>query len=139
MSRAFDDLVALMSRLRGPGGCPWDREQDLASVAGYVAEEAKELGEAIAKGERNAVREELGDLLYTAVFVAELARERGWFTIDDAARAIHEKLVRRHPHVFAGERAESVADVKRIWEREKAREREPEERRGGAAPRPTEK
>lgn len=132
MSRAFDDLVALMTRLRAPGGCPWDREQDLASVAGYVVEEAGELRAAIASGDRDAVREELGDLLYTAVFVAEIARERGWFTVDDAARAIAEKLVRRHPHVFKGERAETVEDVKRIWEREKALEKGS----GGAPRRP---
>jgi uncharacterized protein YabN with tetrapyrrole methylase and pyrophosphatase domain len=123
MSRAFDDLLALMTRLRSRDGCPWDREQDLASVSRYVTEEASELADAIRRGDPASVREELGDLLYTAVFVAEIARENGWFTADDAARGVVEKLVRRHPHVFAGERAESVADVLRIWEREKAREK----------------
>ncbi len=124
MSRAFDDLVALMSRLRSPDGCPWDREQTVASVAGHVVEEARELMAAACSGDPAAIREELGDLFYTAVFVAEIARENGWFDADAAIGAIVEKLVRRHPHVFGGETAKTVEDVKRIWERVKAEERE---------------
>ena len=124
MSRAFDDLVAITARLRAPGGCPWDRAQDLDSIARYVLEEAREVAEAARAGHPEHLREEIGDLLYTACFLAEIGRERGWFDMEASLRAIVEKLVRRHPHVFAGEKAESEEEALRIWERVKAAEKD---------------
>jgi ATP diphosphatase len=114
---AMTDLLALMVRLRDPlNGCPWDRVQTFESIAPYTLEEAYELVDAIQSGEPPAkLRDELGDLLFQVVFYAQLAQERGWFDFDGIARAIHDKLVQRHPHVFG---APAVA-----WEELKARER----------------
>jgi ATP diphosphatase len=114
---AMTDLLALMVTLRDPlKGCPWDRVQTFQSIAPYTLEEAYELVDAIQSGEPPAkLRDELGDLLFQVVFYAQLAQERGWFDFDGIARAIHDKLVRRHPHVFG---APAVA-----WEELKARER----------------
>src|SRR5947209_6461044 len=94
---SFVDLVALMERLRGPGGCPWDREQSHESLKPYLVEEAYEVLEAIDSRDDAALCEELGDLLLQVAFHAELAREGGRFAIDDVVGAITEKLVRRHP------------------------------------------
>jgi nucleoside triphosphate diphosphatase len=113
------ELLALMVKLRDPvDGCPWDRAQSFASIAPHTLEEAYEVVDAIQTGEAPAkLREELGDLLFQVVFHAQLAQERGWFDFDGVARTIHDKLVRRHPHVFgAGE-----APV--TWEQLKALER----------------
>ncbi len=99
---AVSDLLELMVRLRDPEkGCPWDRVQTFATLAPYTLEEAYEVVDAIQAGESPArLRDELGDLLFQVVFYAQLAQERGWFDFDAIARAIHDKLVRRHPHVF---------------------------------------
>jgi tetrapyrrole methylase family protein / MazG family protein len=121
--RSFEDLVALMTRLRGPGGCPWDREQTFSSLRTFIIEEAYEVVEAIDEGDRAAIVEEIGDLLLQAVFVAELGREEGAFDIGDAITAIHDKLVRRHPHVFGDVKAESAEAVLVNWERLKQAER----------------
>ncbi len=131
---AIEALIALMARLRDPEhGCPWDREQTFASIAPYTIEEAYEVADAIARGEREPLREELGDLLFQVVFHARMAEERGWFDFAAVAESIHDKLVRRHPHVFAGAAAESGA-LSREWEAHKAREREQAAvRRGEAA------
>ena len=114
---AMIELLALMVKLRDPlQGCPWDRIQTFQSIAPHTLEEAYELVDAIQSGEPPAkLRDELGDLLFQVVFYAQLAQERGWFDFDGIARAIHDKLVRRHPHVFG---APAVA-----WEELKARER----------------
>jgi nucleoside triphosphate diphosphatase len=121
---AIEALIALMARLRDPEhGCPWDREQTFASIAPYTIEEAYEVADAIARGEREPLREELGDLLFQVVFHARLAEERDWFDFAAVAASIHDKLVRRHPHVFAGRATESGA-LGREWEAHKARERE---------------
>jgi ATP diphosphatase len=113
---AMLDLLTLMVKLRDPvGGCPWDREQSFETIAPYTLEEAYEVVDAIESGEPGKLRDELGDLLFQVVFCAQLAQERGWFDFDGIARAIHDKLVRRHPHVFG---AEPVG-----WEELKARER----------------
>jgi ATP diphosphatase len=113
---AMLELLALMVKLRDPvSGCPWDRVQTFATLAPYTLEEAYEVVDAIDSGEPAKLRDELGDLLFQVVFYAQMAQERGWFDFDGIARAIHDKLVRRHPHVF-GEAA--VA-----WEDLKARER----------------
>ncbi|WP_413318842.1 MazG family protein [Agrococcus sp. 1P02AA] len=119
--RALDELVAVMARLRAPGGCPWDAEQTHASLAPYAIEEAHELAEAAeaATGDSAAdahLREELGDLLLQVVFHADIARTEGRFDLDDVARTLIEKLRRRHPHVFAGTEVEGVGDVIANWD-----------------------
>ena len=121
------DLLALMVKLRDPvSGCPWDRVQTFESLAPYTLEEAYEVADAIQAGEPPAkLRDELGDLLFQVVFYAQLAQERGWFDFDGIARAIHDKLVRRHPHVFGGAAAQvnTAGEVLVAWEELKARER----------------
>src|SRR5438034_1231843 len=97
----IERLLAIMARLRDPQrGCPWDREQDFASIAPYTIEEAYEVAEAIREGDRSALKDELGDLLFQVVFHARMAEEEGSFAFDDVAATIAEKMVRRHPHVF---------------------------------------
>jgi MazG family protein len=124
---AFAKLVETMATLRGPGGCPWDREQTLDTLKPFVLEEAYEVVEAIDRGDHEALREELGDHLFEAVFLAQLESEAGRFTVADSVNAITTKLVRRHPHVFdrdPGEPAvENSSQVKVRWEEIKAQER----------------
>jgi MazG family protein len=115
-----------MERLRAPGGCPWDREQTFASLKPFVIEESYEVLDAIDRDDRRALVEELGDFLLQAVFLAEIAREEGSFTIDDAITAIHDKLVRRHPHVFADVVANDAEQVLANWEKLKSEERKGE-------------
>lgn len=116
-------LVAIMQRLLAPGGCPWDREQTPESLRVYVIEEAHEVVDAIDRGSREDLRDELGDLLLQIVFQAELARARGWFGPDDVIAAICDKLVRRHPHVFGDVQVSGAAEVVANWEAIKANER----------------
>ncbi|MCA1815522.1 MAG: nucleoside triphosphate pyrophosphohydrolase [Acidobacteria bacterium] len=126
MPATFTDLVALMSTLRSPEGCPWDREQTYATLAPMLLEEAYEAVEAVEEareGRPAELRDELGDLLFQIIFYAQVASERGEFTIEDVVDQIHTKMVRRHPHVFAGERAADTADVLRNWEAIKAAEK----------------
>ena len=130
MSSAGDEftrLVEIMATLRGPDGCPWDREQTITSLRRYVLEETYELLEAIDWQDHEAVREELGDFLFEAVFIAQLESEAGHFQIADAVRGVADKLVRRHPHVFARERGEGSLDsaeqVRVKWEEIKTQER----------------
>jgi MazG family protein len=113
---ALLDLVATEARLRGPDGCPWDREQTHASLARHLVEESYELLDAIEEGDPDHLREELGDLLLQVVFHAQMAEDAGDFDVDGVARAITEKLVRRHPHVFGDGRADTPAEVMRNWE-----------------------
>jgi ATP diphosphatase len=121
--RALGELLALMARLRDPeGGCPWDRAQSFATIAPYTIEEAYEVADAIEHGDREHLREELGDLLFQVVFHARMAQERGWFDFGAVADGIREKLVRRHPHLFAGA-AIAPEDLVRVWEEQKAQER----------------
>jgi MazG family protein len=112
-----------MARLRGPGGCPWDREQTHQSLARHLLEEAHEAIEAIDRGDAERLRDELGDVLLQVVFHAEMARQEGTFDIDDVALGITQKLVRRHPHVFGDAQVDSAADVLVNWERIKAEEK----------------
>jgi len=121
--RTFTDLVELMTRLRAPGGCPWDREQTFTDLKPFVIEEAYEVVEAIDRDDRESLREEIGDLLLEAVFLAEIAREEGTFDIDDSITTVHDKLVRRHPHVFGDVKADSADAVLQNWERLKSAER----------------
>src|SRR6185369_12794255 len=120
---ALARLVDLMAKLRSPGGCPWDREQTHATLRPYLLEEAYEVLDAIERGDPDALRDELGDLLLQVVFHAELAREAGTFTVGDVATAIADKLVRRHPHVFADVTVRDAGDVMRNWHQIKAAER----------------
>jgi len=122
----FDDLVALMARLRAPGGCPWDREQTYATLAPMLLEEAYEAFEAVEaarEGRPEELRAELGDLLFQIIFYAQVASERGEFTVGEVVDDIHSKMVRRHPHVFGGEQAADTAAVLRNWEAIKAEEK----------------
>ncbi|MFN6962409.1 MAG: nucleoside triphosphate pyrophosphohydrolase [Pyrinomonadaceae bacterium] len=127
MSRSFDELVAVMARLRAPGGCPWDREQTYASLAQYLLEEAYETFDAIQEAEQTGdvanLREELGDLLLQVVFHSTIAAEKGDFTIDEVAAGITSKLVLRHPHVFGEAKLETADDVLSNWDTLKANER----------------
>jgi tetrapyrrole methylase family protein/MazG family protein/ATP diphosphatase len=116
-------LVSVMRRLLAPGGCPWDREQTLETLRKYVLEEACEVIDAIDSGDREALREELGDLLLQVVFQAELLRTEGRFAIDDVISSIVEKLVSRHPHVFGDVKADTSDEVLTNWERLKAKEK----------------
>jgi MazG family protein len=124
------ELVAIMRRLLGPDGCPWDREQSLESLRPYVIEEAHEVVDAIDRKDMKDLREELGDLLLQVVFQSELAAEH--FGIDDVIGAICEKMVRRHPHVFGAEQAADAGAVKGRWEEIKAAEKRDREAREGA-------
>jgi MazG family protein len=126
MKRSFDELVALMTRLRGPGGCPWDRKQTLPDLKPYVIEEAYEVVDAIDRDDRAALLEEIGDFLLEAVFIAEITREEGTFDIYDSITAIHDKLVRRHPHVFGDVEAKDAEQVLVNWEKLKQAERKAE-------------
>ena len=122
----FERLVEIMRTLRSPDGCAWDREQTVASLRPFVLEEAYEVVEAMDRGDRAALCEELGDLLLEAVFVAQICAEDGDFTIADAAEAVTAKLIRRHPHIFGAGAASadlSPVEVKRQWERIKREER----------------
>jgi tetrapyrrole methylase family protein/MazG family protein len=122
-------LLELMARLRGPDGCPWDRKQTPESLKPFLIEECYEVVDAIEDGSPAKVREELGDLLFQIVFHARIAEEQGQFTFRDVADAIHEKMVRRHPHVFGGDRLSTAGEVAANWEEIKLREKGNEGRR----------
>jgi MazG family protein len=119
----FQQLVAIMARLRGEGGCPWDREQTFDTIKPYTLEETYEVLDAIDQRDWPGLSEELGDYLLQAVFYAQMASEQQLFGIEDALDAINQKLVRRHPHVFGDESAATAGDVKRIWGEVKAAEK----------------
>ena len=112
----FDELVAIIARLRGPGGCPWDREQTHSSLKGNPTEEAYEVLEAIDKGDMQELCEELGDLLLQVVLHAQIARDDGDFEIGDVVRGISTKLIHRHPHVFGDAEAKDARQVIAHWE-----------------------
>ncbi len=122
--RRIETLQAIMKALRTPvTGCPWDLEQSYESIAPYTIEEAYEVADAIARGSRPDLCEELGDLLLQTVYHAQIAAEEGSFTFDDVLEAINRKMVRRHPHVFGDEAAKSAKLAKGFWEDMKAKER----------------
>ena len=120
----FARLVAIMARLRAPGGCPWDREQNFDTIKPYLLEETYEVMDAIDARDFEGLEDELGDLLLQAVFFAQMASEEGRFDISGSLEAINSKLIRRHPHVFAEGDAKTSDDVKRRWDEIKAEERE---------------
>src|SRR5258706_2762639 len=115
-ARTFDDLVAIMNRLRDPDGCPWDREQTYATLRGFLIEECYEVVDALDRADLPALCEELGDLLFQIVFLARLAREDGAFAAADVVEGIAAKMVRRHPHVFAGDTVADASEVLVRWE-----------------------
>lgn len=127
MSKSFDELVAVMARLRAPGGCPWDAEQSYKSLSQYLLEEAYETFDAIheadATGDTTNLHEELGDLLLQVVFHGTIGKERGDFTLDDVAAGVTQKLILRHPHVFGDANYERAEDVLDNWDKLKADER----------------
>jgi MazG family protein len=120
----FEKLVAVQKRLRAPRGCPWDREQTHATLRPYLIEEAYEVLDALDSGDDEKFAEEMGDLLLQVVFHSQIAREQGRFTAADVVREIHDKMVRRHPHVFGKARAKDSTQVLKHWERIKAEERQ---------------
>ncbi len=122
--REIDNLLQLMSRLRDPhGGCPWDLEQGYDTIVAHTIEEAYEVADAIARGDRASLKDELGDLLFQVVFYAQLAREEGIFDFAEVAAAITDKMIRRHPHVFGDANYQNAAEQTAAWERIKAAER----------------
>lgn len=133
-SRQLSDLVAIMAALRHPEtGCPWDVEQDFASIAPYTVEEAHEVAEAIQRGDMVDLCDELGDLLLQVVFHARMAEEAGHFALPDVIEAITTKLIRRHPHVFGDKSAGNPGAVKSLWEAIKTEERAEKAARKAAA------
>jgi tetrapyrrole methylase family protein/MazG family protein len=119
----FQKLVDIMARLRAPGGCPWDREQTFDTIKPYLLEETYEVMDAIDARDWPELTGELGDLLLQSVFFSQMAAEQNLFSIADALDAINEKLIRRHPHVFGEQTAETAGDVRRIWGEVKAEEK----------------
>ncbi|MBX3538724.1 MAG: nucleoside triphosphate pyrophosphohydrolase [Chelatococcus sp.] len=123
-SRDIDQLLAIMAALRTPGsGCPWDLDQNFATIAPYTIEEAYEVADAIERGDMDDLQEELGDVLLQVVFHARMAEEAGEFAFEDVVEAITGKLIRRHPHVFGSARDLSPDEVKTLWDRIKAEEK----------------
>jgi tetrapyrrole methylase family protein / MazG family protein len=119
----FHRLEKIMTRLRGPGGCPWDRRQTHKSLKPYLLEEVHEALEAVDKGDMAALREELGDVLLQVAFHAQLARERGLFSFKDVAETINAKLIRRHPHVFGKVGKSTIRQLNARWEQLKKEEK----------------
>lgn len=120
---SFQQLVDIMARLRAPGGCPWDREQTFDSIKPYTVEETYEVIDAIERKDYPALCEELGDLMLQPVFYAQMAAEAGHFTIEDSLKAINEKLIRRHPHVFGDVQADTPDQVLTNWDAIKKQEK----------------
>jgi tetrapyrrole methylase family protein/MazG family protein/ATP diphosphatase len=120
----FQKLVDIMVRLRGPQGCPWDREQTLESLRGFLLEETHEVLDAIDRGDTDALRGEIGDLIFEGVFLAQVCADAGQFTVADSLNHINAKLIRRHPHIFdpSGRPLDTPGEVHQQWEQIKARE-----------------
>ena len=121
-AKKFDDLIEVLKQLRAPGGCNWDRAQTAESLVPYLLEETYEVIEAIEDKDVATLKEELGDLTLHILFQAELAEEKGDFTMADALVGVSEKLIRRHPHVFGNEKNASLVDQNKSWEKTKQKE-----------------
>src|SRR5882762_7131180 len=119
----FERAVAIMARLRAPGGCPWDREQTFDTIKPYTLEETYEVLEAIDNRDWEELPGELGDLLLQVLFYSQMAKEEGTFSIDQVLDRLSDKLVRRHPHVFGDVKADTTSEVVRNWEAIKAQEK----------------
>lgn len=122
IGKAVEALTSVIARLRGPGGCPWDRAQTHRSLIPYLLEEAYEAAEALEGGDPEKIKDELGDLLLQVMLHAQIETEAGRFDLADVAEGLREKLVRRHPHVFGDAKADTPAEVKRRWEELKRKE-----------------
>lgn len=120
-------LISLIKKLRAPGGCPWDQKQTKQDIGKYILDEAYEVFDSLGENNPQHIREELGDLLFQILFIAEIASESGEFSLADVMTAIKEKMIRRHPHVFGDVKVNSVREVKENWQKIKRKER------GGAA------
>src|SRR5712692_7640811 len=129
----FERAVAIMARLRGPGGCPWDREQTFDSIKPYTVEETYEVLEAIDNRDWDELTGELGDLLLQVLFYAQMAKDQGTFSIDEVLDRLSNKLVGRHPHVFGDVKAETSSDVLRNWQTLKAEEKKKRSSESGDA------
>jgi tetrapyrrole methylase family protein / MazG family protein len=129
----FSKLVALQARLRAPRGCPWDREQTHTTLRTSLIEEAYEVLDALESGDDAKFAEEMGDLLLQVIFHSQIAKEEGRFTVADVIREVHDKMVRRHPHVFGTKRAKDTAEVLKNWEHIKAEERRTQDAKGNSA------
>jgi tetrapyrrole methylase family protein/MazG family protein len=123
MKETFEELVRIMERLRAENGCPWDRAQTLDDLSGHLQGELDEVKAAIAARDVENLAEELGDLLFNIVFVTEIARGEGWFTMRDVLVGIRDKIVRRHPHVFGDAEASTPEEVLEHWNRIKRQEK----------------
>ncbi|HXG31559.1 MAG TPA: nucleoside triphosphate pyrophosphohydrolase [Thermodesulfobacteriota bacterium] len=123
MKKRFEDVVELSRHLRGPEGCPWDREQTLGTLRSFIIEEAYEVVQAIEEDDTEELKEELGDLLYQVIFASQLSNEEGKFCIEDVVDRLYYKLVRRHPHVFGEERAKDAEEAVKRWHGEKMKEK----------------
>ncbi|MEM7008532.1 MAG: nucleoside triphosphate pyrophosphohydrolase [Thermodesulfobacteriota bacterium] len=123
MKKNFDDLVELSRYLRSPQGCPWDREQSLETVTPYIIEEAYEVVQAIELKDKDEIIEELGDLFFQVIFASQIASEDGEFDISDVIDRLHNKLVRRHPHVFGDEKAKDADEAIKTWHKQKLKEK----------------
>ena len=133
--RPIDRLLAVMARLRDPeGGCPWDLEQNYATVAPHTIEEAYEVADAIERGDMDDLKDELGDLLFQVVYYAQIAREEGLWDFDAVAAGVADKMIRRHPHVFGSDAVAHAAAQSERWELQKSAEREARAAAQGKAP-----
>jgi len=119
----FTELCNVIQRLRGPDGCPWDQKQSPESIKKYLLEETQELAEAISSGDRKHIREEIGDLFFILILLARMYEEEGHFTLGEALSDITMKMIRRHPHVFAGAATGSDAELKAQWNEIKQQEK----------------
>jgi MazG family protein len=115
LQKILDDFVIVVKELRSVKGCPWDRQQTPISLKRYLVEETDELLEAIDSDDKQHVKEELGDLLYLIVLLAQIYSEEDSFTINDVIETIKAKMIRRHPHVFSNEKIESIAELRKMW------------------------
>jgi len=129
--KSFIKLMEIIEKLRGPDGCPWDREQTHESLLPYFIEEAYEVIEGVEAGDINSLKEELGDMLLHIVFQANIAEQNNEFTIEDSLNHVNEKLIRRHPHVFGDEKADAAFHAKQNWELQKHKEKKRESRLDG--------
>jgi len=121
--KTLTELLRVQAKLRAPGACPWDRKQTHRTLLKHLREETQEVAQAIRKGDMENLKEELGDVLHQIIFHAQIAREKGLFTMADVVDGLCRKIVRRHPHVFGKSKAKSVKDVLVQWDEIKRREK----------------
>jgi MazG family protein len=119
----LNNLIQLIRKLRAPNGCPWDQQQKKEDIGKYILEEAYEVIDSLGKADSQALKEELGDLLFQILFITEISAESGLFSLDDVMEGIKEKMIRRHPHVFGDIKVNSVQEVKDNWQQIKKQER----------------